>query len=261
LAPEVVTMFERFDESARRALFFARYEVAQLGGLTIEPEHLVLGIIRESISTIARFADTAAVESIRKRLAQPLGEKVSTSVEIPFSRACKAALEQAAIEAEAAGNMTIGCEHLLLGVMVRAESEVVAALDAAGVQVDAIRARLKALPPETPAAPAAPLIHRYWKGVTKPGQEDAYITHLERETVPALRKMAGFVHIVILQRPIESGTEFQVITLWRSLDDIKSFAGEDVESAVVPPAAAALLSSYDRRAAHYEPVYLKGTVR
>jgi len=254
-------MFERFDERARRSLFFARYEVAQLGGLTIEPEHLVLGVLRESIATVARFADAGAVESIRKRLAQPIGRKVSTSVEIPFSRACKAAIEQAAIEADAAGNMSIGCEHLLLGVMVGTEGEALAALDAAGVQVDAIRAYLKALPRDNPAEPAPPPIHRSWKGVAKPGQEDAYITHLERETWPALRQMAGFVHLVILRRAIESGTEFQVITVWRSLDDIKAFAGEDVEAAVVPPAAAALLSSYDRRAAHYEQVHLKGTVR
>ncbi len=253
-------MFERFDESARRALFFARYVVADLGGRTIEPEHLVLGIIRESISTIARFANAGAVESIRARLATRQGEKVSTSVEIPFSRACKEALEQAALESDAAGNVTIGCEHLLLGVLVRTSGEAVTALAAAGVEVDAVRTYLKGLPREPLAAPAAPLVHRYWKGVTKPGQENAYIAHLEGETFPALRRMAGFVHVVVLRRPVESGTEFQVITHWRSLDDIKAFAGEDVEAAVVPPAAAALLSSYDRRAAHYEMVYVKGTV-
>jgi heme-degrading monooxygenase HmoA len=254
-------LFERFDEHARRALFFARYEVAQLGGLTIEPEHLVLGLLRESTSTIQRFAHDGAAETIRERLARPVGQKVSTSVEIPFSRDCKAALEQTSIEADAAGNGAIRCEHLLLGVLVKTQGEAARALEAAGVRIDAIRAFLRGLPPAFPESPAAPLIFRHWKGVTKPGQEDAYVAHLERETVPALHGLAGFVHIAILRRPIEGGTEFQVITTWRSLDDIRAFAGDDVEAAVVPPAAAALLSSYDRRAAHYEMVRLKGTGR
>ena len=37
-------MFERYTESARRALFFARYEVSQLGATSIETEHLLLGL-------------------------------------------------------------------------------------------------------------------------------------------------------------------------------------------------------------------------
>jgi hypothetical protein len=34
-------MFERYTESARRALFFARWEASQLGSLSIEAEHLL----------------------------------------------------------------------------------------------------------------------------------------------------------------------------------------------------------------------------
>ena len=40
-------MFERYTERARRVLFFARYEASQLGSITIETEHLLLGLIRE----------------------------------------------------------------------------------------------------------------------------------------------------------------------------------------------------------------------
>lgn len=36
-------MFERYNESARRMLFFARCEASQLGASTIETEHLLLG--------------------------------------------------------------------------------------------------------------------------------------------------------------------------------------------------------------------------
>jgi ATP-dependent Clp protease ATP-binding subunit ClpC len=40
-------MFERYTERARRVLFFGRYEASQLGSVSIETEHLLLGLIRE----------------------------------------------------------------------------------------------------------------------------------------------------------------------------------------------------------------------
>jgi heme-degrading monooxygenase HmoA len=257
-------VFERFDEDARRALFFARYEVAQLGGITIEPEHLVLGILRGSSSAILRFAKSAtAADDIRKVLARPVGQKVSTSVEIPFSRACMAVLEQTPIEADSLGNGAIRCEHMLLGVLVRTAGDATRALHDAGVQIDDMRTWLKALPEDARSSavyrPPEKLISRHWKGVTKPGQEAAYLAHLERETFPALTQIAGFLTATVYRRAVEAGTEFLIVTIWRSLDAIKAFAGDDIEAAVVPPAAQALLASYDRRAVHYEIIDPGGT--
>jgi hypothetical protein len=37
-----------------------------------------------------------------------------------------------------------------------------------------------------------------------------------------------------------------------SLDAVRTFAGEEYEVAVVPPAARAVLSHFDPRSAHYE---------
>ena len=39
-------MFERYAEKARRVIFFARYEASQLEVPRIEPEHLLLGLLR-----------------------------------------------------------------------------------------------------------------------------------------------------------------------------------------------------------------------
>jgi len=36
-------MFERYTEKARRAIFFARYEAAQLGSREVEATHLLWG--------------------------------------------------------------------------------------------------------------------------------------------------------------------------------------------------------------------------
>src|SRR5687767_11633481 len=40
-------MFERYTERARRILFFARYEASEFGALSIEAEHILLGLLRE----------------------------------------------------------------------------------------------------------------------------------------------------------------------------------------------------------------------
>jgi len=56
----------------------------------------------------------------------------------------------------------------------------------------------------------------------------------------------------ILRREVAEGTEFQVVTVWESLDAIRAFAGPDTEVAVVPAVAQAMMVKFDRRATHYE---------
>lgn len=256
-------MFERYTDTARRSLFFARYEVTQFGGLAIEPEHLVLGVLRAAPQRVLRFAGgTASAGSLRAALEQAVatGEKVSASVELPFSPACKSVLEQTPIEADAAKNVWIGPEHIVLGVLVRTDGHAARILLEAGLTAAAIREHLataaeepgRSAPEDARAAPG--MISREWKGVVKPGKADEYLTHLRRETLPALARLDGFVTVAILRREVEDGTEFEIVTIWRALAAIELFAGADVTKAVVPPAAEALMVRYDEHAVHYEIV-------
>ena len=48
-------MFEKYNEKARRALFFARYEASKLGSRVIETEHILLGILREGEDSISEL--------------------------------------------------------------------------------------------------------------------------------------------------------------------------------------------------------------
>src|SRR6186997_2355787 len=111
-------MFERYTERARRVLFFARYEASQLGSISIETEHLLLGLIREGKGLTSRiFARShLSLENIRKEIEgrTVFREKVSTSVEIPFSAETKRVLQFAAEEADRLLHNYIGTEHLLL---------------------------------------------------------------------------------------------------------------------------------------------------
>lgn len=96
------------------------------------------------------------------------------------------------------------------------------------------------------------MISRHWKGVAKPGSAERYVEHLRGDTFPKLAAIPGFVGATILRRAVETGTEFQIVTVWESLGAIRAFAGPEAEVAVVPPVVQAMMVDYDRQVAHYE---------
>jgi ATP-dependent Clp protease ATP-binding subunit ClpC len=136
----LIVMFERFSELARRALFFSRYEASQLGSLTIEGEHLLLGVMREPNGPVARVLDALPLNDVRAELeARRSGQKVSTSVEIPFSAEAKRMLHSASIEADRLENRYIEVEHLLLGVLCEENSVGARTLGKYGLHLGAAR--------------------------------------------------------------------------------------------------------------------------
>jgi ATP-dependent Clp protease ATP-binding subunit ClpC len=136
-------MFERYTERARRVLFFARYEASQLGSVSIETEHLLLGLIREGKGLTSRiFARShLSLENIRKEIEgrTVFREKVSTSVEIPFSAETKRVLGCAAEEADRLLHNYIGTEHLLLGILREERSVAASILMEKGMRLHSVR--------------------------------------------------------------------------------------------------------------------------
>ena len=136
-------MFERYTERARRVLFFARYEASQLGSISIETEHLLLGLIREGKGLTSRiFARShLSLENIRKEIEgrTVFREKVSTSVEIPFSTETKRVLQHAAEEADRLLHNYIGTEHLLLGILREDRSVAASILSEKGMRLSGVR--------------------------------------------------------------------------------------------------------------------------
>ena len=142
-------MFERYTERARRVLFFARYEASQLGSISIETEHLLLGLIREGKGLTSRiFArSNLSLEHIRKQIVgrTAFREKVSTSVEIPFSGESKRLLQFAAEEADRLLHNYIGTEHLLLGILREERSAAASILMEKGMRLNSAREHIVAL--------------------------------------------------------------------------------------------------------------------
>lgn len=134
-------MFERYTESGRRAIFFARYEASQYGNPYIEPEHILIAIFRVDQQLTDRFIKNATLADIRKQIEDrtEIRPKTSTSVDLPLTNASKRVLSCAAEEAERLAHKHIGPHHLLLGLMREEGSVAAEILRANGLDADAFR--------------------------------------------------------------------------------------------------------------------------
>ncbi len=71
------------------------------------------------------------------------------------------------------------------------------------------------------------MISRHWKCILKEASHDEYITFLNDVVFAAAKELPGLIQANILKRKTTHGLEFMVTTLWKNLDAIKAFAGED----------------------------------
>jgi ATP-dependent Clp protease ATP-binding subunit ClpC len=142
MTPETNSVFARFTDRAKRATFFSRVEAGQLGHPSIEPEHLLLGVVRARLGLTSRMLAGAGlspdhirsdVQARRETLA-PL----PNSVIIAFGPDTTRAIQLAVAEADRLRHDDIGTAHLLLGLM---QGSTIAAdiLRASGLSLDAVR--------------------------------------------------------------------------------------------------------------------------
>ncbi|MFN2442416.1 MAG: ATP-dependent Clp protease ATP-binding subunit [Thermoanaerobaculia bacterium] len=136
-------MFEKYNEKARRALFFARYEASKLGSRVIESEHILLGVLREGEDIIKEIFSRFNVkpEQIRREVEgdRLFVDRISSSAELPLSEEAKKILAYAAHEAESMLHQYVGTEHLLIGIL-RVESSTAARiLTSKGLNVYGVR--------------------------------------------------------------------------------------------------------------------------
>jgi heme-degrading monooxygenase HmoA len=98
------------------------------------------------------------------------------------------------------------------------------------------------------------VIVRLWHGWTTPANADAYEALLREEifTGIARREIRGYGGIELFRRPLDGEVEFVTVMRFDSLDAVRAFAGDDYETAVVPPRARVLLLRFDARSAHYD---------
>jgi ATP-dependent Clp protease ATP-binding subunit ClpC len=129
-------MFERFDEGARRVIFYARAEADAYGASRIETEHLLLGVLRED-KTLCKdlLGGVEKIDMIRKQVGTQLVTRQSPAKEIPLSNECKQALQFAVEDADGRGSRTISTKQLFVGLLRIENSKAVQVLKTLGVDI------------------------------------------------------------------------------------------------------------------------------
>ena len=111
-------MFDKFNQSARRALFFSRYEASARNETLIETHHLLLGVLRENDETTSELFRSLTVDPLQFREQWPqLTDRISSSAELPLSENAKKVLAYTAHEAEQINAPEIAPIHIVLGIL------------------------------------------------------------------------------------------------------------------------------------------------
>ena len=99
------------------------------------------------------------------------------------------------------------------------------------------------------------MIGRLWHGRTRPENADAYERLLRTTVLPGIHRIAGYKCTYLLRRPAEKEVEFVTITLRKSMEAVRAFAGPEGKTAVVPPDVRKLLARFDDAPVHYDAIW------
>ncbi|MEM9554635.1 MAG: ATP-dependent Clp protease ATP-binding subunit [Acidobacteriota bacterium] len=181
-------MFEKYNEKARRALFFARYEASKLGSRVIEAEHVLLGILREGEETVMTLLSRFEVkpEDLRREIEgeRVFVERVSSTADLPLSEETKKVLAYAAHEAETMAHSAVGSEHLLIGILKVESSLAMRVLTEAGLDLYGVREEVVAMAREREVAQQKkelPFLTEYGRDLTALASQGAFDPLIGRE--------------------------------------------------------------------------------
>jgi heme-degrading monooxygenase HmoA len=96
------------------------------------------------------------------------------------------------------------------------------------------------------------MIVRKWRGWADKDQADGYVRHFAEHVRVKLGTVRGYRRALVLTREQGGETEIVTMTFFDRLEDVKGFAGEQYEVAIVDPVAQALLSRYEKTVNHFE---------
>jgi antibiotic biosynthesis monooxygenase (ABM) superfamily enzyme len=79
------------------------------------------------------------------------------------------------------------------------------------------------------------MIARVWRGSTLAEHADEYVAYVEETGLKSARALPGNRGTLVLRRVHGDHAEFETILLFDALDDIRAFAGDDIDVAVFYP--------------------------
>jgi heme-degrading monooxygenase HmoA len=96
------------------------------------------------------------------------------------------------------------------------------------------------------------MIARTWHGVVPLEKADSYHAYLLQTGVPGLQTTPGNRGVYVMRRAEGELAHFLMISLWDSLESIRTFAGDDVERARYYPEDHDFLLELEPNVTHYE---------
>ena len=99
------------------------------------------------------------------------------------------------------------------------------------------------------------MIARVWRGWTSLADAKTYADHAIDRVFPGLEAIQGYRGALLLRKDEPSRVEFVVLTMWESLTAVRGFAGQQIDRAVIEPAALKVLTEFDTSVRHYDLVH------
>lgn len=98
------------------------------------------------------------------------------------------------------------------------------------------------------------MIVRMWHGRVPASKAKAYREFVTARAIPDYQSVEGNISVHILERADGDITHFITLTFWKDLESIKTFAGDDVETAKYYPEDKDFLLEFEPTVVHYEVV-------
>lgn len=136
---------DQYPERIRRAVFFARYEAANVGAPAVDTEHLLLGVLREDATLLpALLGSPGAIESVRAAISEraPASKSTALALDLPLTQQARRALAFAKAEAEALGHSQLVPGHVVLGLLHEGGCFAAELLARHGVTLDSARTKI-----------------------------------------------------------------------------------------------------------------------
>jgi len=98
------------------------------------------------------------------------------------------------------------------------------------------------------------MITRMWHGRVPTMKAKEYRDFLNARAIPDYQCVTGNLSVHILERTEGEITHFITLTFWQDLESIRTFAGEDLETAKYYPEDKDFLLEFEPTVVHYEVV-------
>lgn len=96
------------------------------------------------------------------------------------------------------------------------------------------------------------MIARIWRGLTHADKADAYLEYFNSTGLKDFTSTAGNHGVWVLRRIVGERCEFQIVSLWESMEAVRRFAGDEADRSRYYPEDQQYLLEMEPLVRHYD---------